>query len=217
MFEIPTLLRRAEYRALSKVHLSGAVLDLGGGKDSGYQTLLRGEHTITSVNLSPKAKPDILHDLEQPLPLADSSYDAVLLINVLEHVFDYKQLLAESVRVLKPEGVLVVIVPFLFPIHPSPDDFHRWTASALRRECEQYTLHTIQIQPLGGGVFSSWYLLFDRLLPWPFRAIGYVSVRYLVLLCDVLFTGSARALGKRYDPTDYAFGYCVTAVKSSPR
>jgi SAM-dependent methyltransferase len=45
------------------------------------------------------------------LPLADDSVDAVLLLDVVEHVAEPERALAEAHRVLRPGGVLVLSVP----------------------------------------------------------------------------------------------------------
>ena len=46
------------------------------------------------------------------LSFRDRSFDAVVSLDVLEHVPDYRRALAEFARVLRPEGVLVLSVPF---------------------------------------------------------------------------------------------------------
>jgi MPBQ/MSBQ methyltransferase len=45
------------------------------------------------------------------LPFPAESFDAVTLINVLEHVPDYRKALAEAIRVLRPGGLLYAICP----------------------------------------------------------------------------------------------------------
>ena len=211
----PSLLRDAEHEELRQLTLSGAVLDLGGDRRSDYQTLFKGTYTFTTLNADPRATPDIVHDLEIPLPIDSATFDAVLLINVLEHIFHYQELLAESVRVLKPGGLLIVVVPLLFPVHPSPHDFYRFTEETLTKESEHLDLRNVQIMPLGGGVFSVCYLLIDRLLPRPLRFISYYTLRYAVRPLDSMLTSIARALRKKYEPSDYALGYCVTMQKRS--
>jgi SAM-dependent methyltransferase len=208
---IPSLLRLEEHRALSGITLSGRVLDLGGDKNSEYLRFFKGQFDTTSVNMSGQAKPDIMHNLEEPLPMADASYDHALLINVLEHIFDYRALLREAKRVVRPGGSVVIVVPYLFPVHPSPEDFHRFTGSALMRELAVAGLHEVQVQALGGGVFRARYLLLDRLLPKPLRMLNFYTGRYVTYALDRLLVALTEALGKRYLPADYALGYVAVA------
>lgn len=207
-----TLLRQAEHKALTLVSLQGKVLDLGGDRRSTYRIFMKGSPEFTIVNFSPESAPDIVHDLEQPLPVTSATYDGVLLINVLEHIFNYQQLLTESVRVLKPGGKIVVVVPFLFPVHPSPHDYWRFTGESLEKLLLSAGFQDIKIVSLGTGVFSMTYVALDRLLPSPVRLFSYYTFRYLALVLDALFVMLARALGKKYASADYSLGYCVTAT-----
>jgi SAM-dependent methyltransferase len=209
----PSLLRREEYKAMSHITLSGSVLDLGGEKHSEYLKFFRGEFETTALNLSKKALPDIEHNLEQPLPIPNSTYDHVLLVNVLEHIFEYRALLREAMRVLKPGGSVIVVVPFLFPVHPSPEDYHRFTSSALAKELAAVGGRNISVRALGGGVFASRYLLLDRLLPKPFRIVHFYTCRYIAYGLDALIETAARILKKKYNKEDYALGYCAVAQK----
>ncbi|HED13179.1 MAG TPA: class I SAM-dependent methyltransferase [Gammaproteobacteria bacterium] len=74
--------------------------------------------------------PDLFADA-QSLPLIDGCSDHVLLLDVLEHIPDSDRCLAEINRILKPGGSLVIQVPFMYPIHDAPLDFHRWTRFGL--------------------------------------------------------------------------------------
>lgn len=215
MFRTPSLLRRAEHTALSSVILNGSVLDLGGERDAEYLACIKGAFTVTAVNIDPAAKPDIIHDLEKPLPIPDATYDHVLLINVLEHIFDYRALLKEAIRVVRPGGSVVIVVPFLFPIHPSPHDFWRFTGEALRRVCEELGLAESRIVPLGTGVFAVRHLMLDRLLPGPVRGISNYTARFVTNFADKVFSYLAQRLGKRYTAAEYALGYLVHAHKNS--
>ena len=53
----------------------------------------------------------IWHNLNEPLPIADSSYNIVILSDVLEHVFFAEELLTEIKRVLKPNGFCLGSTP----------------------------------------------------------------------------------------------------------
>lgn len=50
-------------------------------------------------------------DLEN-LPYKDSFFDVIISTDVLEHVFDYHKCIHEILRVLKPDGVFIMRVPY---------------------------------------------------------------------------------------------------------
>jgi SAM-dependent methyltransferase len=70
------------------------------------------------------------------LPFADSSFDIVLALDVIEHVPDDVALLREAQRVLRPDGVLLVTVPALPWLWSAHDDvnhhYRRYTMTTLR-------------------------------------------------------------------------------------
>lgn len=208
------MLRDAEHKALKTLELSGSILDLGGDARSEYRVLIQGNHTYTTVNLDERASPDILHDLEKSLPVADASYDHAVLINVLEHVYGYQQLLQEAVRAIRSEGKIIIVVPFLFPVHPSPSDYWRFTDATLLRMCETVGLSVLRVVPLGTGVFSARYVMLDRLLPTPIRFLFTIVLRPFVSTVDRVFAATGRVLGKKYATSDYALGYLVEARKN---
>ncbi|WP_444884278.1 class I SAM-dependent methyltransferase [Microbulbifer sp. PSTR4-B] len=49
------------------------------------------------------------------LPFADATFDVVICSEVLEHIHEYKAVLAEIDRVLKPSGIFAATVPAYFP------------------------------------------------------------------------------------------------------
>lgn len=65
------------------------------------------------------------------LPVTDASLGTILICEVLEHVPDPGQLIREARRVLRPDGLLAVSVPFNYPLHAFPSDYWRFTASGL--------------------------------------------------------------------------------------
>ena len=214
MFKSYSPLRLAEHRALADVVLQGQVADLGGDKNSEYRKLFKGDFKIFDVNFNPAAKPDLLHDLEvTPLPLQSSSFDGVLLINVVEHIYHYQALLSEAVRLLVSGGKLVIAIPFMFPVHPSPRDFNRFTDDALKTMLTDFELKNIKITPLGGGVFTARTLFLHRLLPQPLRSIYGLVTFPLSAGCDYLFSHLAKLSGKSYLVSDYALGYVISAEK----
>jgi ubiquinone/menaquinone biosynthesis C-methylase UbiE len=66
------------------------------------------------------------------LPVRSNSIDIVLLLDVLEHLPDSNEALGEINRVLKPNGRLIMQVPFLYPLHDEPRDYVRFTRHGLK-------------------------------------------------------------------------------------
>lgn len=63
------------------------------------------------VTARPVLGENLLHCQGQRLPFPDSSFDEVLLLDILEHVEDDLALLGEAVRVLRPGGRVAVSTP----------------------------------------------------------------------------------------------------------
>ena len=96
------------------------VLDLGCGTGRHTAWLAESGARVTAIDFSEKmlecargkvSAADvrfIVHDLHEPLPLADASFDAVVSGLVLEHLRDLGAFFMEAHRVLRPQGLAVV-------------------------------------------------------------------------------------------------------------
>lgn len=151
-----SILRMCEYQELSQLTVEGNVLDLGGSTVSTYQTFFSASH-IDTFNIDPNVGANIIGSVEEKFPVESETYDNVLAINLIEHVYKVSNVFTETFRVLKPGGKFIIVVPFFHHIHGSPDDYHRYTASCLRRMCSDAGLSEISIKELGGGLFSTWF------------------------------------------------------------
>ena len=131
--------------------LQGRVLDVG-CSDKRFAAYLRegcdyiGLDYYVTVRNAYGTRPDIFGDAAR-LPLADASCDGVLLFEVLEHLELPDASIAEIARVLRPGGQLLLSVPFLYPIHDAPHDFHRFTRYALERLLQTHGLVPHSIEP----------------------------------------------------------------------
>lgn len=104
----------------------GRVLDCGSG--------LRPQTDETVICLEVEAFPNVdVLGINQKLPFRDGVFDAVLSLNVLEHVTDPFACAAELARVLKPDGILYCCMPFLQPEHGYPDHYFNATRSGVRQ------------------------------------------------------------------------------------
>ena len=89
------------------------------------------------------------------LPLADASFDMVVAVAVLEHVADPFRVVNEIWRVLKPEGFVYAVTPFLQPVHMGAYDFTRFTYLGHRRLFRRFADEASGLV-LGPGAVSAW-------------------------------------------------------------
>lgn len=54
----------------------------------------------------------VKHDLNTPLPFESESFDNIICIEVLEHIFNFQNVLNEAYRILRPGGAFMVGVPY---------------------------------------------------------------------------------------------------------
>ena len=201
-----SLLRAEEYQVLSTLTIQGAILDVGGVGTSDYHVLIKGDHTITVANLDENCGADLVFDAEETWPIETKSYDAVLLINILEHLYNHRVALNEAFRVLAPEGRVHIVVPFMFNVHASPNDYFRYTRSALTRLLTDAGFTDVYIEELGSGAFSVIYHTLLSVFKWPWLAV--CAARFLTgldMLRDRIRPGSAMAVSAM------PLGYYATA------
>lgn len=131
------LARRSLLSGLSELasELSGNLLDVGCGTRP-YAALFRHTHYIGLELDTPMARArggaDVFYG-GSAFPFADGSFDSLLCNQVLEHVPDPIQFLDECARVLKPDGKLLLSVPFVWDEHEAPYDYFRYTRYGLRQ------------------------------------------------------------------------------------
>ena len=134
-------------------NLSGVVLDIGCA-DSKPRRHLPPDACYIGIDYYSTAKgwygtrPDVYADA-QLLPISDASIDHSLLLDVLEHISQPDRCLSELHRTLKCGGSLTIQVPFLYPIHDAPLDFHRWTRFGLLQAAEKHGFRIAQEKFIG--------------------------------------------------------------------
>jgi SAM-dependent methyltransferase len=143
------------YRRVIQQHAAGRLLDLGCGYVPYYELYKDQVQEVVCVDWENSAHKneflDFLMDLNMPLSLESESFDTVLLTDVLEHIYKPAQLLSEVARVLRQGGHCIIGVPFLYWLHESPVDFHRYTEFALRKMCGDAGLEIESLTPYGGA------------------------------------------------------------------
>jgi SAM-dependent methyltransferase len=132
-------------RLVAEGKTGGAMLDFGAGP-APYRGLFRGYVSYVTADLPGESADLVVTDGRVPAP--DSSFDAVLSTQVLEHVPDPDQHLWEAHRLLDRGGTLILSTHGIYWYHPGPQDFWRWTAPGLRRQIERCGFEVMQLIPV---------------------------------------------------------------------
>lgn len=123
---------RKQFKKLPKDTL---VLDVGAGRGDFLPFYKDFSHIL--LDIYPYPETNIVCDLTIMNPFRGASFDTILLMNVLEHVFSPMQLLGSLKEILKPNGKIFIAIPFLLKIHQSPLDFQRFTHFAIQKLAEE--------------------------------------------------------------------------------
>ncbi len=127
--------RQANWRFLQKqitsLEQDALILDVGAGR--GDFADLFNDRNYLALDIYPYPEVDLVCDLTQSNPFRPESIDVILLMNVLEHVYDTQTLLDSLNKTLKEGGLLIVTIPFMVKMHQVPVDYVRYTHYALER------------------------------------------------------------------------------------
>lgn len=155
------------------------------------------------------------------LPFAKGSFDAVVILDVLEHLPDPQACLCEAERVLRDRGAVLVHVPFLYPLHDEPFDFWRMTRYGLHRIFQHAGLRIETIRAEGAPAETAVLLLNLALARAVLRAANVFAPAIalgVVAAPLILFTNCLGwLLGKlTRDDTFMPTAYWVYAVAANP-
>ena len=112
--------------------IKGKVLDVGAG-DCFYKRYLNADTNYIGLeiedtkNYFANQNKDLVFYDGKKIPFQNEYFDNLICFEVLEHTFDYNNLIKEMNRVLKKGGILYLSVPFAAKFHYIPFDYFRYT------------------------------------------------------------------------------------------
>ena len=167
--------------------LSGRILDVGCGTKP-YQNLFRVEEYLGLDLDSPISRKLNIADAYYDgnfFPFDDNEFDGLICNQVLEHVFNPEMFLAEISRVLKPDGKLLLTIPFVWDEHEQPFDYARYSTFGLKHLLEKKSFEVINQVKINPNIATIFQLL---------NAYFFKISHHWPRLLRVLFTISVMAL-----------------------
>jgi SAM-dependent methyltransferase len=146
---------------------AGAVLDVGCGSTKSPGAV--------GIDISSETDADVVHDLNVfPYPLEDSSFDHVLMQDVIEHVAEPFRVVEELHRILRPGGRLQLRTPHFSSAlaYGDPTHTHYFSALAIRSLAEPGFAHYTRAR------FSVVSISLDLWLPFRLSGIATLANRF---------------------------------------
>lgn len=182
------IIRTALYRAIKNLSAgaSGPILDFGCGSKP-YRELFPGAEEYIGCDIEVSGHPHNDSDIDvyydgKTLPFEDGRFEWVVSFETLEHIFNPEEILRELHRVGKPDGFLLVSVPFCWDEHEVPYDYARYTSYGLSHLLEKAGFEVIKYVKTGSYILAAFQMLtayiYQHLLP---------KSKYLRLLLTPVF------------------------------
>lgn len=170
---------------------SKLILDLGGNKQSkrGSFNVDEFSNKVIYLNYTPTSRPDLLADACS-LPFQEKAFDCIICAELLEHIKNPHEVLKEMWRVLMPGGIVLLTAPFMFPVHPDPNDYGRYTDQYWQEILSDNNFCNISIEWQGG----CWCVLLD-------------------ILRGFFFEMEERYFGIKQKIANWCFTYCQSWLK----
>ena len=140
-------------RELAAKYLHGRLVDIGCGIKP-YRELVApfvSEHVGVDHASSPHDRSNVdLTGTAYAIPAPDNSFDSALCTEVLEHLEEPEAAIRECHRLLKPGGVAIYSVPFIWHLHEEPRDFFRYSKYGLQYLFEKSGFEILELRAMGG-------------------------------------------------------------------
>lgn len=147
---------RAFYEDMEPVicrHAGGRLLDIGAGRLA-WKGLLQERTTRYWTGDLGREHPDLdlVCDVSRGLPFPDASLDTLFCCSVLEHTPEPWHAFREMWRILVPNGIAIVSLPFVLHLHDEPHDYYRFTWYGFQYLAERSGFEVVE-RTVNGGLF----------------------------------------------------------------
>lgn len=200
-------------------YFTGKLLDAGCGKMP-YRNYIENNSNVTeyigldiesAISYDDNTKPDITWN-GVTMPFENGSFNTCIATEVLEHCPDPEVFLKEVNRVLKPNGLIFLTIPFLWNLHEVPHDEYRYTPFSLERHLKAAGFVNISIKASGGWHLSLAQLLglWVRRAPMNKRLRRFLSYLFLPIIKILIFFGNKEQI-------NFMEGQMITGLYAAAR
>ncbi len=212
-------------KQLQGVKEGAHILDVGAGE--GHFKELYKNLQYTGIDFYPYEDVSVVSDITQRFPFRADAFDCLVLSNVLEHIQEPERMLHECYRVLRPEGKIIILVPFIIKLHQIPYDFLRYTHFMLAYLLKKAGFKDIEIEKIGtiydvqevmnSNIFSLYRHNLRKHIPNKYaRAVPYIFLKISRTLIFGFFSLLRKMYNDTIDETEgdaCPSGYGAVAVK----
>jgi SAM-dependent methyltransferase len=173
--------------------INGIVLDAGCGQKP-YESLFGCDQYVGLELDTPETrqnnKVDLFYDGKH-IPKEDDYFDSIVMFEVFEHVFNPDEFMAELYRVLKPGGVMLMTVPFVWEEHTQPYDYARYSSFGIKSILEKRGFEILEQKK----TLSDIRILFQLINSYLFRFLNSHNTNINMFLCFI-FMSPLNILGQ---------------------
>jgi len=157
------LKNRKDFRdqILNEIKPNDDVLDIGKAMRDKHQNIVCKSLETLDVN-DFGSYPDIICDICSDVTDLQNKYDKIICIAILEHVYDPFRAVSNLRKMLKNNGIIYGMVPYLYHYHAPQDlkfqDYFRFSKDALAYLFKDFD--TVELYPVRGRISSSLHMMF---------------------------------------------------------
>lgn len=144
------------------------------------------------------------------IAVSDATYNSAICTAVLEHLEEPEKALRECYRVLKPGGLAIYSIPFIWHLHEEPRDFYRYSKFGIKYLFEKVGFEVIELNALSG-----FWVTFGQLFVYNIYRLNRGPLRWLRII-DILglfIQVVAYGLDKIDKSEQWTWMYMVVAKK----
>ena len=146
---------------LSDIDSKDDVLDIGMAMRDKHKKIISNSLETLDVN-DYGSYPNIVCDICSDLTALETKYDKIICIAILEHVYDPFKAVSNLKKMLKNDGKIFGMVPYLYHYHAPQDlkfqDYFRFSKDALAYLFKDFS--EVELYPIRGRISSSFHMMF---------------------------------------------------------